>query len=514
MPLESVCRDMAADTDGTRWGALERLLLAAAGAAVVVFVTVGIRRPIWLDEAISLSIAREALSGIAGRLRDDNNFPLYYFLLHGWTRLWGDSEVAARLLSGIFYLGGTAAMYAGGRWMGLGKRAALYASFFYLASTQAIHQAQNVRMYAVLGLLAALSTVCLGREFAIGGGSKWNRILYIAVNAAGLLTHLWYPFVLLGQLAAVALWRGPRRVVVFLAEAALAATPFAILWGRSFLVQLHNGATAHDWMPALNPWLAWRAVGDFYGGFPAALALYGLCGLLAFRRRGDEAGALDRFWATCAVVSLAVPLVISAFKPIYWPGRYTIITLPPLAFLMGATLARRANRAVLAALCYAILTLDVAEQVRMREINPETDLPAGSSDKATAQFLLLHAHPGDAVIFTSLSRPAVDYYLRRAHAESRFVEISFPRENATHIGWRDATATGPRRGMLRAEAAGVIDRLTALDGEAWVLYGYDANVSGILREQMDKRLTLRKENPAAGPFHTVVLEYAAGGRQE
>jgi len=510
-----MAEDIAEDTNATRLSKPEQLLFAAAGAAILVFVTVGIRRPIWLDEAISLSIAREALSGIAERLRNDNNFPLYYFLLHAWTRLWGDSEVAARLLSGLFYMGGTVAMYAGGRWMGLGKRAALYASFFFLASVQAIHQAQNVRMYALLAFLAALSTACFGREFAAPGGSKWNRILYVAVNAAGLLTHLWYPFVLLGQLAAVALWRGPRRVAAFLLQAAVAAAPFAILWGRSFLAQLHNGATAHDWMPPLNPWLAWRAIGDFYGGVPVALALYALCGLLVFGRSGGQAGGdgLGRFWATCAAVSLAVPLAISAFKPIYWPGRYTIITLPPLAFLIGATLARLANRTVLTALCCALLVLDVAEQVRLREINPETGLPAGSSDKATAQFLLRNAQAGDAVIFTSLSRPAVDYYLRREHAESRFVEISFPRENATHIGWRDSTATGARGAMLRAEAAGVIERLKELPGETWVLYGYDPRVSGILRARLDRSLTLRKENFVVGPFHAVVLEYAAGGRQ-
>jgi uncharacterized membrane protein len=103
-------------TDGRLGRALERLLIPAAAAAMLVFVTVGIWRPIWLDEAISLSIARETLSGIAERLRNDNNFPLYYYLLHAWTRLFGDSEMAARLLSGIFYIGGTWAMYAGGRW--------------------------------------------------------------------------------------------------------------------------------------------------------------------------------------------------------------------------------------------------------------------------------------------------------------------------------------------------------------------------------------------------------------
>jgi hypothetical protein len=171
-----------------------------------------------------------------------------------------------------------------------------------------------------------------------------------------------------------------------------------------------------------------------------------------------------------------------------------------------------ANKAVLAALCYALLALDVAEHVRMRDINPETDLPAGSSDRATAQFLLRNAQPGDALIFTSLSRTAVDYYLYRAHADSRFVEISFPRENGIHIGWRDATATGQRGVMLRAEAAGIIDRLKGLHGRTWVLYGYDPSVSGILKEQLDSRLTLRKEDFMPGPYNTVVLEYGTNTR--
>jgi hypothetical protein len=150
--------------------------------------------------------------------------------------------------------------------------------------------------------------------------------------------------------------------------------------------------------------------------------------------------------------------------------------------------------------------------VRTRDINPETNLPAGSSDKATAQLLLRNAQPGDALIFTSLSRPAVDYYLRRYHAESRFVEISFPRENGVHIGWRDATAAGQRGAMLRAEAAGVIDRLRELHGRTWVLYGYDPAVAGILKAQLDRSLTLHKENPMPGPYHTLVLEYGAAAR--
>jgi hypothetical protein len=66
--------------------------------------------------------------------------------------------------------------------------------------------------------------------------------------------------------------------------------------------------------------------------------------------------------------------------------------------------------------------------------------------------------------------------------------------------------------MLRAEAAGVIDRLRDLPGKTWVLYGYDPAVSEILKAQLDGKLTFRKENPLPGPFNTVVLEYAAKTR--
>ena len=79
------------------------------------------------------------------------------------------------------------------------------------------------------------------------------------------------------------------------------------------------------------------------------------------------------------------------------------------------------------------------------------------------------------------------------------MEIGFPRENAAHIGWRDATATGQRALLLRAEAQGVIDRLRGLDGRAWVLYGYDPAVSGILKERLDGSLILLKETFMPGP---------------
>ena len=76
--------------------------------AGIVFIVVGIERPLFVDEAYSVLIAGRGVSAIVDGLSRDNSFPLYYFLLSFWMRLFGDSEIALRSLSAIFYVGGCA----------------------------------------------------------------------------------------------------------------------------------------------------------------------------------------------------------------------------------------------------------------------------------------------------------------------------------------------------------------------------------------------------------------------
>ena len=73
----------------------------AVAAVAFRFVT---RSPLWLDEALSVNIARLPLGDIPEALRHDGHPPLYYFLLHGWMELFGDGDVAVRALSGLFGL--------------------------------------------------------------------------------------------------------------------------------------------------------------------------------------------------------------------------------------------------------------------------------------------------------------------------------------------------------------------------------------------------------------------------
>ena len=58
----------------------------------------------WMDEGLSIGIARHALFDIPGVLRQDGSPPLYYMLLHVWMDVVGDGEAATHALSLVFAL--------------------------------------------------------------------------------------------------------------------------------------------------------------------------------------------------------------------------------------------------------------------------------------------------------------------------------------------------------------------------------------------------------------------------
>src|SRR6185295_15499725 len=75
--------------------------------AVVLVVAVGVamrfaaRSDLWLDEALTVNIARLPLDRLRPALLHDGAPPLYYVVLHFWIRLFGSSTDAVRALSGV-----------------------------------------------------------------------------------------------------------------------------------------------------------------------------------------------------------------------------------------------------------------------------------------------------------------------------------------------------------------------------------------------------------------------------
>ena len=111
---------------------------------------------LWADEGNSVSLSGRSLDLITAGAAHDIHPPLYYYLLHFWMRVFGNSEFAVRSLSALLGTGLVYLTYLLGRqlsnyWLGL------VAAFLSAISPFQVYYSQEARMYILLAALSALS---------------------------------------------------------------------------------------------------------------------------------------------------------------------------------------------------------------------------------------------------------------------------------------------------------------------------------------------------------------------
>ena len=422
---------------------LEGWLLPFCAIAALIIGIVGVGRFLRLDEANSVLIAGHSAARIFEYLRNDNNLPLYYLLLHAWTRIAGTSEPAVHLLSVVFYFLGAAATYLLGLEVSGSRRGAVYSSFFYVVSLQAIHQAQKARMYSLLGFVAALSTLFFFRVLWRKTAARWDWLVYVLIHAIGTFVHVWYFFVLLahavcGLIFQPGKWRSLATALV------ASVLPFLALWARFVPHQAEIGAV--DWMPHIHLSAFLTVFAEFYGGrkwgLVFLLAVFGIC-IAGFKKRESEPMPYRPIAAlvSIAVLCTVVPLFVSVVRPIYWPGRYTMVALPAFAATLGCLLAALGNSKLRAPFAYGVLLLILGFHIRTRtEVfeNSSNVFPDAQSDKAISAEICQNAAPGDALVFTGLARAGVEYYLQRFGCAQKLQLFSVPADTDQHLGWARA----------------------------------------------------------------------------
>jgi mannosyltransferase len=184
--------------------------------AVVAVVALGVilrfytHSALWLDEALTVDRARLPLSQIAGSVKHDGAPPLYYYLLHFWMRLFGQSDAATRSLSGLIgVLTLPVAWLAGNRF---GGRVVGWTTLVLLASAPfAVYYSTEARMYGLVILLTGCGFLALHR--ALEAPRPGNLIAVAVVTAALLYTQYWslYLVGVVGLWLLVTGWVGRRR---------------------------------------------------------------------------------------------------------------------------------------------------------------------------------------------------------------------------------------------------------------------------------------------------------------
>jgi uncharacterized membrane protein len=113
---------------------------------------------IWWDEGLAVWAARQSPLEIARWTSADVHPPLYFWLLHGWRLLVGDSEFAVRFLSvGLGTLTVAALWSLGRALLPRSRWIPLVAALLVATSRFLVWWSQEARMYMLGGLLATLS---------------------------------------------------------------------------------------------------------------------------------------------------------------------------------------------------------------------------------------------------------------------------------------------------------------------------------------------------------------------
>jgi hypothetical protein len=145
-----------------------------------------------------------------------------------------------------------------------------------------------------------------------------------------------------------------------------------------------------------------------------------------FRRRTPLAAVPMWAW-TIYAATLLPPLLISFWKPFFFP-RFTIVALPALAVALGFLLSRIKPALLAASISALALVFFIGSKAGSPECNA----------KCAAEALLGQVASNEAIVFGSLSRPPVEFYLDRVRSRPGWPRQSFPNAIDSHPGYEGA----------------------------------------------------------------------------
>ncbi|MGH2720327.1 MAG: glycosyltransferase family 39 protein, partial [Actinomycetota bacterium] len=287
--------------------------LLAAGIALALVAGLVLRvlvdSPLWLDEALSVNIARLPVPDLLDALRRDGSPPLYYLLLHVWIGWFGAGDAAVRSLSVAFSVATLPLAWLAGRRLG-DRRGAWAAVLLVATSPFAVRYASETRMYALLMLLA------LGAWLALSASLVRPTVTRLAalglVTGLLCLTHYWALYLVAAMFLA-ACWftrTDATRPAALRAVGAMAAGGLLFVpWLPSFVFQARHTGTPWGEPGGLRI-LPYALEGWSGGRGPAALGLAAILCLLAAaavlrHRRGDRDPALVLAWLVAGTLGIA-----------------------------------------------------------------------------------------------------------------------------------------------------------------------------------------------------------------
>jgi hypothetical protein len=498
----------------------------AVGVAVGLVVAAGLllrfwtRSGLWLDEALTVNLARLPLHELPNALKHDGAPPLYYVLLHFWISLFGQSNDAVRSLSGVFaVLTLPVAWLCGQRF---GGRATAWTVLVLLASAPfAVYYATESRMYAMVILLTGLGFLAIER--AVKAPRPGNLIAVALVTAALLYSQYWavYLVAMVGLWLLASIWRTRHRghpesapwaaliavavgtllfvpwVPTFLYQAKHTGTPWAAPPNFSAVINALTGFTDNQGSTLQTATNQGRLLAVIYFAM-LALAVFGIGRSdriieLDLRTRPRSRGVGFVVLGTLFAAIAGGILTSSAFS-----SRYAAVVFLPFLLLVAlgtTTLLNPKARVIIVGLAVIAGLVSSAQNVTTQRTQ------AG----VVAAAINAQAKPGDVIAYCpDQLGPAVN---RQIANPGQYDQITFPHETGPAIvDWVDyadaVNAASP------AHFASVVEQRAASGHHVWLVWQPMYQTYGIKCETIASDLS-QAATKAGGGARNIVTNHIA-----
>ena len=474
------------------------IALVLVAAVLLRFVT---RSQMWLDEALTVDIARRPLAQLPGLLRHDGAPPLFYVLLHYWMKLFGQGNLGARSLSGVIGVVNLPMMWLAGyrigaRWWAApsedpgdqaerdhrGRVVAWAATLLLAVSPFAVYYDTEARMYGLVILLGTVAVVAFTSVLRRPG--PWPAVGLGLVVAALLYSHYWSLYACL-VVGAGTLWRavrGPRRRSAAYALGGLVLGGLAFVpWLPTFLFQVRHTGTpwaAPSGFTAIVFTITQFAGGNSVPGRALALVFFFLVVLaLGGAALDDRRVVLDlrtrpgvRALFLVVFLTLLCAVVAGRISGSTFDVRYTSLVVAPALIVVAYGLTTLADPRVRNGLIALAVVLGLAAAAP-NAVASRTE--AGTVGAA----ILAGARQGDVIAYCpDQLGPAVSRMIG-----GRFTELTFPRATRPEIvDWVDylrvVRAARPSTFAARIEALAGAHTIYYVWAPSYVGFGTDCQV--------------------------------------
>lgn len=380
------------------------LIVAACGVSLWSIFSQSIR----LDEAQSIWMFSKPVPTIISLTSADVHVPLYGLLLHFWMQIFGNSIIAARSLSFIFFLLTLPVLYQFVK-EASDKRIALFTLALFTLSPFIMWYTSEARMYTLFTLVTSLNHLFFLRM--IKSDALEGKLGYFVSLVLGFYTHYFFGFLAATQLlyaAGVWYYRRKRKLAVRFVKRTIVILLTASLFFLPWIYLLVSTGSAQNSQPLIPPPTSYNILQTFVNflfGFQTQgiqsvlVSLWPLSVMTLFfvftkRNRTSVAGL--EYIALASFLPIVLVFVISFFRPIFL-SRYLIVVTPTLFFIIAWMLLQYSKKMT----TFFVTTVLVVMMSLMFYQTTSAATPVRENYQGVTDYLEQQATPRDIIAVTA-----------------------------------------------------------------------------------------------------------------